>query len=74
MNNIYIPGYGTFASNFNVDEHIHDCQGEPLEYDHKEFLQECIEEQGSAIVGFWLGKSPSEETKRKIGESNKVCI
>jgi len=74
MENIYIPGHGTFTLNFNMEDFIpNDDQiiGEPLEYDHKEFLRECIEEQGSTIVGFWLGKSPSEETKRKIGKANK---
>ena len=57
MENIYIPGYGTFTSDLDVSALIHDYQGEPWEYDHQEFLRECIEEQGSAIVGFWLGKS-----------------
>ena len=78
MKNIYIPGYGTFALNFNVDEHTCDYQGEPLEYDHKEFLRECIEEQDTTIPmapytsgeeHHWWGRKHTEETKRKIALS-----
>ena len=69
MENIYIPGHGTFTSNFNVDEHIYDYQGEPWEYDHEEFLRETIEEQGGKIPGINAGMKLSEEHKKSISDS-----
>jgi hypothetical protein len=42
-----------------------------MEYDHKEFLQECIEEQGSVGAGFWHGKTRSKEDKKKMSDAQK---
>jgi hypothetical protein len=80
MENIYIPGHGTFTINFNVEDFIHNDNqiiGKPLKYDHKEFLRECIEEQGSTIVGFWWGKKRqpfTEETRKKMSDAKKRTI
>lgn len=69
MENIYIPGYGTFTSNFNVEEHIYDYQGEPWEYDHQEFMRETIEEQGGKMPGINAGMKFSEEHRKAISDS-----
>jgi len=81
MENIYIPGHGTFTLNFNTEDFIpNDNQiiVKPLEYDHEKFLQECIEEQDTTIPmapytsgekHHWWGRKHTEETKRKMALS-----
>ena len=74
MENIYIPGHGTFTLNFNVEDFIpNDDQiiGEPLEYEHKEFLQECKKESINGVPGTNTGKKFSKDHKRRISESLK---
>jgi len=45
-----------------------------LEYDHEKVMKEIIEENGSARVGFWWGKSRSAESRKKMSDAKKRTI
>jgi len=59
MENIYIA---------DLDDPMFDFV---LEYDHKEFMAEIREEQGSVGAGFWWGKTRSKEDKKKMSDAQK---
>lgn len=70
MENIYIPGYGTFTLNFNVDEHIYDYQGEPLHIEEEE-NDDCviISEPGPHIQ--WKEIMTKDELRKTFGQPGK---